>query len=96
MTDRTDVPGASRAPAGDAPGAVPAPLGSGAAGPGEASGVRGPAAELGRASEVAWAWLGRVPYEQGLAVQQGRAQSLLSGDDERQTVYALEHPPTIT
>lgn len=40
--------------------------------------------------------LGRMDYDQALEVQQTRAQTLLRADDELQTVYAVEHPPTLT
>jgi lipoyl(octanoyl) transferase len=46
--------------------------------------------------QVHWVSLGRVEYEDGLRIQQERVDALLGGRDERQTVFALEHPPTIT
>jgi lipoyl(octanoyl) transferase len=45
---------------------------------------------------VQWVSLGRVEYEEGLRIQQERVEALLAGEDDRQTVFALEHPPTIT
>ncbi|GGI95650.1 octanoyltransferase [Alicyclobacillus cellulosilyticus] len=43
-----------------------------------------------------WTELGQTAYEEALAVQQARVEALLAEVDERQVVYAVEHPPTIT
>ncbi len=40
--------------------------------------------------------LGRTAYDDALSIQQGRASALLNMQDEQQTVYAVEHPPTLT
>lgn len=45
---------------------------------------------------VHWVSLGRVDYDHGLEIQRERVEALLTGADEQQTVFALEHPPTIT
>lgn len=37
-----------------------------------------------------------MDYQGALALMDKRAQALLAGDDERQTVFTVEHPPTIT
>lgn len=43
-----------------------------------------------------WRPLGRMAYEEALATQQARVDALLTLADQHQTVYAVEHPPTIT
>lgn len=45
---------------------------------------------------VEWIPLGRMDYDNALAIQMARNASLLAGEDDRQTVYTVEHPPTIT
>lgn len=46
----------------------------------------------------AWNWvsLGHMAYDDALSVQQARATALLNAEDDEQTVYSVEHPPTIT
>lgn len=43
-----------------------------------------------------WISLGRLAYQTALDTQKNRAALLLQGQDDRQTVYSVEHPPTIT
>ncbi|WP_245632853.1 lipoyl(octanoyl) transferase LipB [Alicyclobacillus kakegawensis] len=43
-----------------------------------------------------WRSLGRMDYDAALAEQMARRDAVLHGHDEAQTVYAVEHPPTIT
>ncbi|GMA55817.1 lipoyl(octanoyl) transferase [Alicyclobacillus sacchari] len=43
-----------------------------------------------------WQSLGEIEYDKALELQLSRVDTLLAGADERQTVYALEHPRTIT
>ncbi|SFU98742.1 lipoyl(octanoyl) transferase LipB [Alicyclobacillus macrosporangiidus] len=45
---------------------------------------------------VRWVSLGRMDYDEALAIQTRQAERLLQGEDEAQTVFAVEHPPTIT
>lgn len=45
---------------------------------------------------VEWVSLGHRQYDEALDIQMSRAQALLTGADERQTIYTVEHPPTIT
>lgn len=40
--------------------------------------------------------LGHTSYDEAFSMQQGRADALLNMDDEEQTVYTVEHPPTLT
>ena len=44
---------------------------------------------------VTWVSLGAMAYDQALDRQMRQAQAVLEGDDS-QTVYFVEHPPTIT
>lgn len=37
-----------------------------------------------------------MPYGEALRIQTDQAQRLLQGDDNQQTLYTVEHPPTIT
>ncbi|GEO25756.1 octanoyltransferase [Alicyclobacillus acidoterrestris] len=48
------------------------------------------------ATAVQWIQLGHLHYDDALDIQLKRAQALLEGEDDRQTVYTVEHPPTIT
>lgn len=43
-----------------------------------------------------WESLGRRVYDEALAIQMDRAQALLDEVDDEQTVFTVEHPPTIT
>ncbi|GLG00996.1 octanoyltransferase [Alicyclobacillus hesperidum subsp. aegles] len=43
-----------------------------------------------------WQSLGEIDYDRALQLQLARVDALLAGIDERQTVFALEHPRTIT
>lgn len=45
---------------------------------------------------VEWISLGQMAYDDALQIQQAQADRLLSMEDERQTVFCVEHPPTIT
>src|SRR5579875_3895925 len=45
---------------------------------------------------VEWVQLGRMAYDQALDIQQTRNAALLAEEDNLQTVYSVEHPPTIT
>jgi len=45
---------------------------------------------------VWWEHLGTMGYDEALQIQEGRAEQLLRQKLETQTVYAVEHPPTIT
>lgn len=45
---------------------------------------------------VRWISLGQMDYDEALTIQQKRNQALLQGIDDWQTVYSVEHPPTIT
>lgn len=45
---------------------------------------------------VAWVSLGQMAYDAALELQQAASQRLLEGESEQMTVYAVEHPPTIT
>ncbi|MDQ0188418.1 lipoyl(octanoyl) transferase LipB [Alicyclobacillus cycloheptanicus] len=48
------------------------------------------------AISVRWVSLGRLAYDDALAAQQAQSEKLLAGSGDEQTVYAVEHPPTIT
>lgn len=43
-----------------------------------------------------WTSLGRTQYDIALGMQEERATKLLLGADNTQTVFCVEHPPTIT
>jgi len=43
-----------------------------------------------------WVSLGQLPYDDALHLQQTRADALLAEVDNDQTVFCVEHPPTIT
>ncbi|QQE81289.1 lipoyl(octanoyl) transferase LipB [Alicyclobacillus sp. SO9] len=43
-----------------------------------------------------WASLGRLAYDKALDIQMAQRHRLLNGEDDRQTIFAVEHPPTIT
>ncbi|GMA60666.1 lipoyl(octanoyl) transferase LipB [Alicyclobacillus fastidiosus] len=45
---------------------------------------------------VEWISLGHRHYDEALDIQMKRAEALLTGADERQAIYTVEHPPTIT
>lgn len=45
---------------------------------------------------VNWTFLGQMGYDEALQIQESRAEELLKLSDEQQTVYSVEHPPTIT
>lgn len=45
---------------------------------------------------IRWVNLGRMPYDEALAMQQAQSERLLKGESEEQVVFAVEHPPTIT
>jgi len=45
---------------------------------------------------VRWKSLGFTDYDTALAIQEQRAAALLRAEDEIQTLYSVEHPPTIT
>lgn len=45
---------------------------------------------------VRWVSLGRLVYDKALGIQTAQRNRLLNGTDESQTIYAVEHPPTIT
>jgi lipoate-protein ligase B len=47
-------------------------------------------------SELAWHWLGRLPYADGVAEQVRRRDRLLGGDGGAAGVLLLEHEPVIT
>ncbi|MCL6593816.1 MAG: lipoyl(octanoyl) transferase LipB [Alicyclobacillus sp.] len=51
---------------------------------------------MNRERSVRWVSLGRLDYDEALAIQTRQAERLLQGEDEAQTVFAVEHPPTIT
>lgn len=40
--------------------------------------------------------LGLMPYDEALRRQQAAAQALLADETEQQTLYTVEHPPTLT
>jgi lipoyl(octanoyl) transferase len=44
---------------------------------------------------VRWAWLGRVPYGEALALQERIREGVIAGT-EQETLLLLEHPPIIT
>ncbi len=46
--------------------------------------------------EVEWVSLGTLAYDDALEIQESRKNALLDGKDELQTVFTVEHPPTIT
>lgn len=48
------------------------------------------------ATSLIWRSLGVVPYDDALDMQVNQALRLLNLEDDAQTVYALEHPRTIT
>lgn len=43
-----------------------------------------------------WVNLGQMHYDEALEIQLSRARALKALEDDRQTVFAVEHPPTIT
>lgn len=47
-------------------------------------------------ADLTWISLGRMAYDDALTIQLERAHALLQGEDDVQTIYAVEHPPTIT
>lgn len=47
-------------------------------------------------AELLWKRLGHMDYQEALTVQEGQAAALLRGEGDVQTVYTVEHPPTIT
>jgi lipoyl(octanoyl) transferase len=51
---------------------------------------------MGQNNTADWISLGTCPYQMALDIQYERAQALLDGKDEQQTIYSVVHPPTIT
>ncbi len=47
------------------------------------------------AAKLSWAWLGTVPYEEALALQNALAERLRAGSGE-EALLLLEHPPVLT
>lgn len=47
-------------------------------------------------SKIEWNLLGAMDYDQALEIQMQRAAALLANEDDRQCVYIVEHPRTIT
>lgn len=45
---------------------------------------------------ASWVRLGRMNYADALQKQKDRVTALLSGQDDEQTIFTVEHPPTIT
>lgn len=48
------------------------------------------------AIDISWVSLGRMEYDEALSTQLTQATRLLEGESDTQTVYAVEHPRTIT
>jgi lipoyl(octanoyl) transferase len=46
--------------------------------------------------EIEWISLGRMKYDEALRVQEQHRDRLLAGQSDRQVVFTVEHPPTIT
>ncbi len=46
--------------------------------------------------QTAWVSLGKVEYDDALKIQTAKATSLLNDKSNDQTIYTVEHPPTIT
>lgn len=51
---------------------------------------------MAQAIQATWSALGHMGYDAALSVQQGQRDDLLHLTSDVQTVYAVEHPPTIT
>jgi lipoyl(octanoyl) transferase len=58
--------------------------------------VQSDALKTSRNVSLKWQSLGRKVYDEALTIQMDRAQALLDEADDVQTVYTVEHPPTIT
>ncbi len=47
-------------------------------------------------TSASWVALGLLDYDTALAVQQNRRDAVLQMETDAQTIYSVEHPPTIT
>lgn len=50
----------------------------------------------GTCATLNWTNLGRMDYNRALTIMNERSSALLADCDDRQTVFQVEHPPTIT